>query len=171
MPDGHVTHAERNGVHVLRYSGRISYTSAPAIHRFLQVLLAKRGLRGLVFDLTAAENLDSTNVGLIARTADSVRTSSGARSLVVSTNGDVTSVLQSMCLDDIVELVTDAPVGMREAAVLGGEKEIEAERPSEEELRGVMLDAHRALVNLSETGRITFQDVVDLLEKGSKTLS
>jgi len=179
MPRGHVTHAERDGVHVLRYFGRVDYTSAPALHGFLDDLLQKHDCRGLIFDLGSAESLDSTNFGLIARVAEGWRTTTGAPSLVVSTNDDVTSVLRSMCLDEVVELVETRPedassplasvaAGAKASANTNGtaasESVIPPGRPSTDDLRRTMLDAHRALMKLSESGRLAFQDVVAGLE-------
>jgi anti-anti-sigma factor len=160
MPSGHVTYAERDGIHVLRYFGRIDYPSAPGLHGFLDDLLAHRPCRGLVFDLSGAESLDSTHLGLIARVADGWQAATGARSLVVSTNEDVTSVLRSMCLYDVVELIEARP----EEALAQSERRIEPGAPSTDELRHTMLEAHRALVKLSESGRLAFQDVVACLE-------
>ena len=64
MPSGHVTHAEKEGFHVLRYFGRVDYMLATSINRFADRILEKGGVGGLIFDLTEAENLDSTNLGL-----------------------------------------------------------------------------------------------------------
>src|SRR5688572_311477 len=106
MPSGHVTHAERDGVHVLRYFGRVDYMSAPAIKRFTDTLVG-RDICGLVFDLSEAENLDSTNLGLLARVADRARHRCGARSVIVSTREDINCVLSSMGFDQMFTIVTD----------------------------------------------------------------
>ena len=58
MTLGHVTHAARDGIHVLRYFGSVNYTLAPGLQRFLDALVHDTSLSGLVFDLTAAESLD-----------------------------------------------------------------------------------------------------------------
>ncbi len=75
MPLGHVTHAAQAGVHVLRYFGTVNYTIAPGLQQFLQHLLVDDHVSGLVFDLTAAESLDSTNLGLMARANEQIRES------------------------------------------------------------------------------------------------
>ena len=159
MPSGHVTHAERDGVHVLRYFGRVDYMSAPAIKRFTDDLVGQK-ICGLVFDLSEAENLDSTNLGLLARVADRALSRCGCRSVIVSTREDINCVLASMGFDQIFTIVRDTA---REAQGPAGE-EIESTPTAEAELRNVMIEAHRMLMGMSEAGRVQFEEVVKCLE-------
>jgi anti-anti-sigma factor len=159
MPSGHVTHAQKEGFHVLRYFGRVDYMLATSINRFADRMIEKGGVGGLIFDLTEAENLDSTNLGLLARIAERVQNAGGGRSVIVSTSDNINCVLRSMCFDQIFEIVTD-PTDFSAVS----DDEIEAEAQTQEELLNTMLDAHRKLVSLSETDRLQFQDVVACLE-------
>jgi anti-anti-sigma factor len=163
MPNGHVTHAEREGFHVLRYFGRVDYMLATSINRFADRMIENGHVGGLVFDLTEAENLDSTNLGLLARIAERVKTAGGGRSVIVSTSDNINCVLRSMCFDQIFDIVTD-PTNFS----IDGEGEIAPEPQSQEDLLHTMLDAHRTLVSLSEADRLQFQDVVACLESELK---
>ena len=163
MPNGHVTHAQKEGFHVLRYFGRVDYMLATSINRFADRIIQKGGVGGLIFDLTEAENLDSTNLGLLARIAERVRTAGGGRSVIVSTSDNINCVLRSMSFDQIFEIVTD-PTDFSTVE----DDEIEAEPQSQEELLNTMLDAHRTLVSMSEADRLQFQDVVACLESELK---
>ena len=163
MPSGHVTHAHKEGFHVLRYFGRVDYMLATSINRFADRLIAAGGVGGLIFDLTEAENLDSTNLGLLARIAERVRTAGGGRSVIVSTSDNINCVLRSMSFDQIFDIVTDPT----DFSTVPNEA-IETEPQSQEELLSTMLDAHRTLVSLSESDRLQFQDVVACLESEQK---
>lgn len=159
MTLGHVTHAARGGVHVLRYFGRVNYTLAPGLQRFLEAILQDRSIEGLVFDLSAAEALDSTNLGLMARANEELRSAGAAQSVIISTNEDIDDVLHSMGFEQSFEVVhTGAAPGA------GGEP-LQSEPPSAGELKRTMLDAHRALMRLSEAGRLEFEPVVACLER------
>lgn len=165
----HVTHAARNGVHVLRYSGRVNYMSAPAIQRFLDELLDEGAIGGLIFDLSDAEGLDSTNLGLLARVNERVRELRNVESMIVSSNRDITDVLLSMGFDQSFALVTEPAPSAATGRVspvppASGGRDIEAPQPTQAELHATMLEAHRALVRLSDAGRLQFQDVVACLE-------
>jgi anti-anti-sigma factor len=164
MPSGHVTHAQKEGFHVLRYFGRVDYMLATSINRFADRIIEKGGVGGLIFDLTEAENLDSTNLGLLARIAERVKTAGGGRSVIVSTSDNINCVLRSMSFDQIFEIVTD-PTDFSAVE----DDEIEAVPQSQEELLNTMLDAHRKLVSMSESDRLQFQDVVACLESELKS--
>jgi len=164
MPNGHVMHAERDGVHVLRYFGRVDYMSAPAIQRYLEARLASGEVEELVVDLSGAEALDSTNLGLLARVNARVSRVSGSKSLIISMNEDINEVLRSMGFDQMFDLVTDPK------EIAGScDARIDDTCSSPEELRSCMLDAHRALMQLSDAGRVQFQDVVRCLESDRLT--
>jgi len=159
MAKAQVTHAERDGVHVLRYFGHVNYMSAPAIQRFLDHLLEEGGVSGFVFDLTAADGLDSTNLGLLARINERARDAGSPEAMILSKNEDITDVLLSMGFDQSFSIVTDSQAPLTDAPA-----PIEAPPCTEQELRRTMLDAHRALVRLSDAGRDQFRDVVACLE-------
>lgn len=159
MAKARITHAERDGVHVLRYAGRVDYMSAPAIRRFVEALIDRGNVAGLVFDLSEAEALDSTNLGLLARIHERAQRCQCGGSLIVSRNEDINGVLRSMGFEqifDIVEDVRDSDLSCTDC--------LDEQCPSRTELRETMLEAHRALMDLSDAGRAQFADVVATLE-------
>ena len=160
MTNGHITHAAQEGVHVLRYFGSVNYTLAPGLQRFLQHLIHAGHVSGLVFDLSAAESLDSTNLGLMARANEEVRGAGAANSVIISSNESIDTVLRSMGFDQSFELLSTA----REVPDARDEP-ITAEALSAAELQRTMLEAHQALVRLSEAGRLEFEPVVACLER------
>jgi anti-anti-sigma factor len=157
---GRVAYARADGVHILRYQGRVTYVLAPAIKRFAEGLLGQAGTGGWMFDLSRAESLDSTNLGVVARIAELARTQDRARVLILSTNEDVTDVLRSMGFDQTFDVVTEEPG----VAAAGPDAEIGADGGSADDLGQVMLDAHRMLMTLSEAARAEFQEVAAQLE-------
>ena len=161
MTQGHVTHAAEAGVHVLRYFGAVDFTLAPGIERFLQRLILAGSVSGLVFDLTAAESLDSTNLGLMARVNEQVHDLGAPNSVIVSNNEDIDAVLRSMGFDQSFEMTAPSN-GVSSAACA---EPVAVGAASAAELQRTMLEAHRALVRLSEAGRLEFESVVGCLER------
>ena len=160
MSLGRVTHAAQQGVHVLRYFGTVNYTLAPGLQQFLQHLLVDDRVSGLVFDLTAAESLDSTNLGLMARANEQVRESGAPNSVIISSNEDIDVVLRSMGFDQTFDLL---PAEQRPLEVCADP--VHTPSPSASELQHTMIEAHRALMRLSEAGRVAFEPVVACLER------
>jgi len=174
MPLGHVTHAAQKGVHVLRYFGTVNYTLAPGLQQFLQHLIGDDHVSGLVFDLTAADSLDSTNLGLMARANEQARETGAANSVIISSNEDIDVVLRSMGFDQTFDLLPADPEllarGRTGLATEAADVADATESPSPAALQRTMLDAHRALVRLSEAGRLEFEPVVACLERDLRPL-
>lgn len=160
MNEGHVTHAQERGIHVLRYFGRVNFMLAPGIQRFVEQLIERGGVSGLVFDLTQANSLDSTNLGLMARVNERLLDVGAANSVIISSEGDIDVVLRSMGFDQTFDVLTTGAGGTSAPA-----EPIQTESPSAAELRQTMLAAHQALVRLSDAGRLEFEPVVACLER------
>lgn len=159
MPDeGRVLYAERDGTCVLRFQGPIRFTMAPAVDAFLSELLATRAPRVICADLTDTESIDSTGIGLLAKIAIAQRHAGRSKPLLVSSRQDINEVLCSVCLDDVFQMVEQAPEAGAMVALPSAE-------PSEPELRRTVFEAHRLLSELSEGNRAMFKDVVDGLAK------
>jgi len=167
MSEGHVTHAEKQGVHILRYFGKVDFTLAPGIQRFVDRLFDD-SISGMVFDLTCAQSLDSTNLGLMARVNERLLEVGAANSVIISGNEDIDVVLCSMGFDQTFDLVPSGGPKVESPRISVAPdarvEAIEAELPSANDLRQTMLEAHRALIRLSEAGRLEFEPVVQCLE-------
>lgn len=160
MAVGRVTHAAQEGVHVFRYFGIVNFRLAPGLQLFLQHLIHDGGVSALVFDLTAAESLDSTNLGLMARVNEQVRDAGAPNSVIISSNEDIDAVLHSMGFDQTFDFFpADRQLPSASA------EPVAAEAVSASELQRTMLEAHRALVRMSEAGRLEFEQVVACLER------
>jgi anti-anti-sigma factor len=169
MPEGHVTHAEKQGVHVLRYFGEVNLMLAPGIQHFADRLINDGLVSGMIFDLTCAQSLDSTNLGLMARVNERLVGAGAAKSVIISGNEDIDTVLRSMGFDQTFDVVPSGvqDSGARSVAVAPevSAEPIQTDAPSENDLRQTMLEAHRALVHLSDAGRLEFETVVQYLER------
>jgi anti-anti-sigma factor len=165
MADGRVTYSQQQGWHVLHYMGKVDYTLAPAIDRFVDGLFGDGSVRPFMFDLTEARMLDSTNLGLIARAADRVQSVGGPRSVIVCTSCDIEDVLGSMGFQDIFDIVPEHPQTARDEA---HEEAVTGAQSSQGELLRTMLEAHRTLASLNEKDREQFKDVVSMLEAESR---
>ena len=159
MADGRVLHASHNGVHVLRFIGDIRYTLTPSINRFLEAVFAGSTPAGFVIDLTQADSIDSTNLGLLARIATRLQALDAPRVTLVSNRADINAILTSMALDEVFDIVDDTGV------VAGDAEELPHADADKETLARTLIDAHRALMELSEHNREMFRDVVASLEK------
>ncbi|NML13611.1 STAS domain-containing protein [Azohydromonas caseinilytica] len=163
MAEALILHACRDGIHVLRLLGEVRYPLAPALDAYLRRLFDGPAPAGFVIDLSATDAIDSTHLGLLARLSTRLRQAGAPRATIVSTRPDITEVLLSMGFDEEFQLVgEDGRIGPAAGAeaVPAGEGE-----PDEAALNRTLLDAHRALIELSERNREAFADVVAQLER------
>ena len=160
MTLGHVTHAQNGNVHGLRYFGTVNFLLAPGIQNFVDHLIEDGSVSGLVFDLSAASSLDSTNLGLMARVNERLVSKGAANSVIISGNEDIDAVLRSMGFDQTFDMLSGSS-GEEEPSI----ETIETPQPSSVELKRTMLDAHQALIRISEAHRKEFEAVVACLER------
>jgi len=161
MADGKVLHASHDGVHVLRYIGDIRYTLTPSINRFLEEVFTGLKPAGFVIDLTQADSIDSTNLGQLARIAMRMQELDAPRVTLVSNRADINSILTSMALDEVFDIVDDT---VPDAGIAQELPQVDADKAT---LARTLIDAHRALMELSEHNEEMFRDVVASLEKNS----
>jgi anti-anti-sigma factor len=159
MDNGNVLHASHNNVHVLRFIGDIRYTLSPSIDRYLEEIFTGHKPAGFVIDLTEADSIDSTNLGLLARLATRMQRLDARRVTIVSNRADINSVLTSMALDEVFDIIEDTRLET------GAAQEVPQINTDRETLARTLIDAHRALMDINEHNRAMFRDVVTALEK------
>ena len=159
MDNGNVLHASHNDVHVLRFIGDIRYTLSPSIDRFLEEIFASSKPAGFVIDLTETDSIDSTNLGLLTRLAMRMQRLDAQRVTIVSNRADINSVLNSMALDEVFDIVEDT------CMETDATQQVPQKDTDRETLAHTLIEAHRALMDLNERNREMFRDVVASLEK------
>jgi anti-anti-sigma factor len=159
MDSGKVLYACHDDIHVLRYIGDIRYTLSPSIDRFLEGIFAGSKPAGFVIDLTQTDSIDSTNLGLLARIAIRMHRLDAPQVTLLSNRADINSLLTSMALDEVFDIIDESTL------VTGAAQEVPLENTDRETLARTLIDAHRALMELSEHNRDMFRDVVASLEK------
>jgi anti-anti-sigma factor len=161
---GKVLHATHETVHVLRFVGEIRHPMGPALEKFLDQLLNQAPSAGLVIDLSETEIIDSTCLGLLARTALKLQHQGRGKATLVSQRDDITEVLRSMSFDRLFnivgEMLVSGPIAERLLTAPGAR--------DEDVLLDTMLRAHRTLMELSEHNRLQFKEVVEALQRESK---
>ena len=156
---GRILVGEHDGVYLMKFLGDVRVTLCAAVDGYLDRMFGNNGFRSVLVDLTGTEGIDSTSLGILAKLSIKAKTRLGAVPTLVSTNQDITRILLSMGFSDVFHIV-DQPLMAKEQ--LG---ELPACESSEDELRDRVIDAHRTLMDLNESNRAAFQDLVAALEQ------
>ncbi|TVS08648.1 MAG: anti-sigma factor antagonist [Gammaproteobacteria bacterium] len=158
MEPGRILVGDHNGIYVLKFTGDVRVTLCATVDSFLRVLLNRDDFRAVIVDLTETEGIDSTSLGLLARLSLETKKRFGFIPTLVSTEPDITRLLQTMGFDDVFHIVEHPLV---EVGQLGELPQLETD---EEDVRERVLDAHRVLMQLNDRNRENFQDLVTALE-------
>ena len=158
MHSGAVLYGSHNGVHVLRFLGRVDYQIGPALQRFVDRLFSGPLPTGFVIDLTETQSVDSTNLGILARIANRMREAGCPRATIIADREDITDILLAMGFDEVFDIVSDGP------GVTEDTQPLSLTEPDRQTLERTILEAHRTLMALNERNRDQFADVVNLLE-------
>lgn len=153
-----ILQAEKDGLFLLKFVGEIRLNLCSTIDRAVEAIEQNPDLVTVVLDLSQASIVDSTTLGLIARIGLSASESGKIMPTIVSTNPDVTRMIESMGMDDLFVIVQAPAIqasDLRELPIL---------KASEAEVQEKVLAAHRTLTELNETNREAFRDLITALE-------
>lgn len=158
MTEGQICFASHDDHYVLKFVGEIRCTLGCTFDRFLDELFNKARLEEIVLDLSEAEMVDSTCLGLMARVSNEMLESTGQKTTIISTNADINQVLESISFDLIFN-ITDQPLPPLEGAVCLTVNDADTSCMAD-----TVLTSHRLLSEINDENRETFHDVIESLE-------
>lgn len=156
---GRILVGDHQGVYVLMFQGDVRLTLCTAVDSFLDRMFDDAAFRSVVVDLGETESIDSTSLGLLAKLSIQADRRFGYRPTLVSTRPQITRVLVATGLDDVFDLVEEPLVHDEH---LG---ELDCRAATEGEVRARVLEAHRILMDMNESNRAAFEDLVVSLEQ------
>jgi anti-anti-sigma regulatory factor len=158
MSKGKILVADVENVSILKFVGDVRVIMGAALENYFATLYQKTILDKMIVDMTETEGIDSTALGLLAKMAIQLRNRFNVSPTVISTNADITRILKSMSFDLICDIVEES--GKKPADF----DELNQLDEPDEEVRQKVIEAHQALMTLSEDNRIEFQDLVSALK-------
>ncbi|MCW8889223.1 MAG: STAS domain-containing protein [Sedimenticola sp.] len=162
MSNGQILHGEQDGVQILYYKGDVRHTLCVALDAYITKLLNTTGLKGFVVDLTEAESIDSTNLGILARLARSMQRANLPKVTLISNQPDINELLEAVGFDRVFHIVQERETALNKLS------EIPLHTSGHENNIKLLLEAHRALMDLNGKNREQFSDVVKAFESELK---
>lgn len=158
MSQGAIFYAVIDDHYVIKFVGEVRLTLCSSLDLHLESVLSSDACSHVLVDLTAAECLDSTTLGLIAKLALRAKAQALSQPLMVSTNDDITRTLLSMGFDRVFLLLDSLPESHCEL------QQIPLIQESMEETQQRIISAHKLLMSLNDANREAFQSLVCALE-------
>jgi anti-anti-sigma factor len=159
MAEGTASYACENGTWFLKLVGDLRHPLGPALNALLDHACADPRTTQFVIDLSGAESIDSTCLGVLARIGNETSHRGGAKPTIVSTNADVNEVLLAVCFDRLFQLVGVTGV------TSGRLNPVPAAGSDSDSMLALVLEAHRRLCAIDERTHAAFRDVVTALEE------
>lgn len=143
----------------LKMRGNLKFTGSFGFDRLVDSLIDQE-LESVLIDLNEARYIDSTNLGIIARIAEQLR-SRNKQLTILSSNEDVNDILASVGFDKVALI-------LKKEEEISGLREIATVDLREREMAESMIRAHKSLISLYHTNKEVFQDVVELMEADTR---
>ena len=161
MKPGQILVADHEGVYVIKMIGDVRLTLCLSFDRFIDSMFSRDDFVSILFDLTEAEAIDSTTLGLMAKISIFAQERRQVTPVVVSTNASINRLLESMGFNDIFDIIHD----FESITPTPHPGELEPGELEEGEVKSKVLEAHQVLMGLNETNQETFRDLVKTLEE------
>ena len=158
MPAGQILYARRGGHLFIKLEGKITHLLAPEFDAFIEKIVAAGSFDELVVDLAATTSIDSTGLGLLAKSAKVMLRVHQKSTTLVSGSGNIAEALRGVGLDRLFSIVGVSSVPDADLRRIPG-----ADVAREDRARTI-LEAHRELMALNEKNASEFRSVVEFLE-------
>lgn len=162
MNGGNILYAKEDNKYFIKLTGNLRFTSGHDFNTLLNVIFKDPDLKDIMIDMSEADYLDSTILGLLAKTANFMIKKFQRKATVLSVNEDINYLLDSIGLNDVFIIVDDCNCTQEML------KEMPNINSSERESARTILEAHQQLVKLNEKNKTIFKDVIELLEQEVK---
>ena len=159
---GKILFAVHDGAYVLKLKGDVRLNLCATLDSFIENMFETQGFLTVLVDLTQADGIDSTTLGLLAKVSIEAQQKHNFKPAIFSTNPDINRLLQSMGFFEVFDI---RPQAMVEVSDLG---ELPVRSCSEDEIREKVVEAHKILSRLNDENRLRFKDLLHALGADSE---
>ncbi len=158
MKPGQILVADHNGVYVIKMLGDVRLTLCISFDQFIDSMFKRVDFTSVLFDLSEAEAIDSTTLGLMAKISILGQERCGSVPVILASNPSIQRILQTMGFGDIFTIVDklDAPVLANHS--------LNCLNCDEEQVKEKVIEAHKILMGLNASNADTFRNLVNMLE-------
>jgi len=159
MRPGRILVADHEGIYVIKMVGDVRLTLCISFDQFIDKMFSHQDFSEVLFDLSEAEAIDSTTLGLMAKIALEGRDRKGIVPIVYTTNESIDRLLQSMGFHEILSITHQLETPVEPDQALSDEAQ------EEQAVKAKVIEAHRVLMGLNRENKETFRNLVKTLEE------
>jgi anti-anti-sigma factor len=158
MKPGQILVADHDGVYVIKMLGDVRLTLCISFDQFIDAMFSDPEFTSVLFDLSEAEAIDSTTLGLMAKISILGLERQGITPVILASNPSIQRILATMGFADIFIIVDKL-----EAPTLAVTS-LNCVDCDEELVKEKVLEAHKILMGLNQANAETFSNLVNMLE-------
>lgn len=158
MRSGQILVADHEGVYVIKMTGDVRLTLCISFDQFIDAMLAAPNFSSVLFDLSEADAVDSTTLGLMAKISLLAQEKCNIVPVILATNDSIKRILDTMGFADIFTIVNQLSVNIQP------EKSLDSLPADENQVKETVIEAHKILMGLNEKNNETFRNLVVMLE-------
>lgn len=166
MQPGQILVADHDGVYIIKMEGDVRLTLCVSFDQFIDTMFSRDDFTAIVFDLTDAEAVDSTTLGLMAKIAILAQDRRQLRPMVLSSSAGINRTLDCMGFAEILDIYSDGhlPENFDPEVAAQAAESLTSMTEDETKAKQKVLEAHRILMDMNDKNREIFQDLVKTLE-------
>ena len=158
---GKILVADHDGTFVIKLVGDVRVTICVAFDEYLAKMLVPGNFHSVIIDLSDANGIDSTTLGLLAKVAIQSARQFNYRPMIISTNESITRLIESMGFDAVFDICTE-PLRIEKSL-----RALQIVNCTEDTVRDKVIEAHRQLMDLNDENRTKFSELVTSLESAT----
>ena len=158
MSPGQILVADHSGVYVIKMTGDVRLTLCISFDQFIEAMLTSSNFTSVLFDLSEAEAVDSTTLGLMAKISLLAQEQHEIKPIILATNASIKRILETMGFADIFIIVDRLNID------LSTDKTLTVIECDESTVKDKVIEAHKILMGLNEQNHETFKNLVNMLE-------
>jgi anti-anti-sigma factor len=158
MRPGQIVVADHAGVYIIKMMGDVRLTLCVSFDKFIHGMLSEANFSSVLFDLSEAEAVDSTTLGLMAKISLLAQEKRNIIPVILATNASIKRILQTMGFIDIFTIVDTLEMDLTPA------KNLTPIECDENTVKEKVIEAHKVLMSLNEKNHETFRNLVAMLE-------
>lgn len=163
MKPGQILVADHDGVFVIKMVGDVRLTLCMSFDQFINDMFSRDEFVSVLFDLSDAEAIDSTTLGLMAKISLLGKDQHNVVPVILSTNDNINRILASMGFREIFHIVHSVETSDHVNVDLPT-KALDAGKVREDNTKDKVIEAHKILMQLNDKNHSEFKDLVGVLE-------
>jgi anti-anti-sigma factor len=164
MKMGKILVAQHLGAYVIKLVGDVRLTLCVAIDEYFNRMFDDPEFVGVVVDLSKAEGIDSTTLGMLAKLAIRAKRQFQHTPMILSPNPDINRLLSSMGFGKVFTISDSAQSAIGPAVEVG---ELEPACNNEDCVKAKIIEAHQVLMSMNDKNKATFSALMSNLVEAS----